>query len=117
MSDPDLAEYCRYEGARRGVAPEVVYREEMEARAWLAANPITNEELMRLAAASNPDPRLLEGDEECPFEPQRGDGPTTPPPESALVAELRADNARLREENRRLAESLAQVLPPVRGPL
>jgi hypothetical protein len=68
LFDTDLAEYCVYEGQRRGVPPETIYREEMEARAWLAANTPPNEELMRLADASSPDPRRLEGDEECPFE-------------------------------------------------
>ena len=66
-SDPEMAVYCQFEGSRRGVAPEVIYREEVAARAWLAANELTHEELTRLAAASDPNPRIIEGDEECPF--------------------------------------------------
>jgi len=64
---PDMRAYLRYESDRRGVDIATVYEEEMVSRRQFNKNPLTLDELKRLAATSNPDPRLLESDEECPF--------------------------------------------------
>ena len=67
MLDHDMLAYLRFEAARRGISPEEVYEEEAHADAIARGNALTAEELERLARISEPDSRLLEGDEECPF--------------------------------------------------
>jgi hypothetical protein len=63
----DMCEYLEYEAKRRGVSTDTVLAEEMAARKLFDEEPFTADELEALAATSNPHPRLLEGDEECPF--------------------------------------------------
>jgi hypothetical protein len=63
----DMRAYLEYEANRRGIDIELVYNEEKNAQKALDARPFTTEELRTLAAASTPDPRVLEGDEDYPF--------------------------------------------------
>jgi hypothetical protein len=65
--DPSLLEYLRYESTRRNISIEQAYREEMEGQERAKKNALTHDQLRKIAAKSTPDPRLLEGDEECPF--------------------------------------------------
>jgi hypothetical protein len=63
----EMRAYLEYEAARRGIDISSVYEEEMESQKRVNQHPLTPEELRLLVEKSNPDPRLLEGDEECPF--------------------------------------------------
>lgn len=63
----DMCEYLAYEAARRGVDATMVWAEEVQSRKLFDEEPFTVVELEALVKTSTPDPRLLEGDEECPF--------------------------------------------------
>ncbi|OHB70747.1 MAG: hypothetical protein A2V70_11780 [Planctomycetes bacterium RBG_13_63_9] len=65
--DEDMLAYLRFEAERRGISVEEVYDEEAQFGAIAQRNALTTEELKTLARISEPDARLLEGDEECPF--------------------------------------------------
>jgi hypothetical protein len=59
--------YLQYEAERRGIPIEDVYDEELEHQRLARGNAFSAEELAKLVASSKPNPRLLEGEEECPF--------------------------------------------------
>ena len=63
----DMRAYLEYEAKRRGIDIAVVYEEEIANRKLFNQEPFSINELKALATGSRPDPRLLEGDEECPF--------------------------------------------------
>ena len=65
--DPSLFAYLQYEAERRGITIREAYREEMEGQDRARREAFTPQELQRLVETSQPDPRLLDGDEECPF--------------------------------------------------
>ena len=65
--DGDMVAYLQYEANRRGVTIEEAYQEEISFQQKAEAQSLTPDELKALANASNPDPRLLQGDEEYPF--------------------------------------------------
>jgi len=67
--DPDLIACLQYEAQRRGITLQEAYREEMDGQERARRGAFTPEEFQRLIETSQPDPRLLEGDEECPFWP------------------------------------------------
>ncbi|MGW8255903.1 MAG: hypothetical protein ACWGMZ_00305 [Thermoguttaceae bacterium] len=67
IASPEFAAYLQAEAEQRECDIAIVYQEEMEAQKYIDDNPLTIEELDDLVATSNPNPRLLEGDEECPF--------------------------------------------------
>jgi hypothetical protein len=62
-----MEDYIEDEASRRGVAKSVVYKEELASQERARKQAFTRPELERLAAKSKPNPRLLEGDEDCPF--------------------------------------------------
>jgi hypothetical protein len=65
--DDDLIQYLKYEAERRRMTVEEIYQEEMACQQLAEKQAFTRAELKALAEASHPDPRLLEGEEECPF--------------------------------------------------
>ena len=64
---PDMVAYLQDESKRRGVSIYQVYQEEMEAEERARRGAFTQTELRELFENSQPNARLLEGDEECPF--------------------------------------------------
>lgn len=64
---PDMLEYLQDEACKRHISIEEAYREEMAGQARASQGALTSEELRKLAETTQPDERLLEGDEECPF--------------------------------------------------
>ncbi len=65
--DDDMMAYLRYEAMRRGISVEQAYRDEIFYQRKAKEETLSPEELKALVAATQPDPRLLQGDEECPF--------------------------------------------------
>ena len=65
--DNDILEYLTYEARRRGISIQEAYREEMEGQDRARREAFSKQELQQLTETSQPDKRLLEGDEDCPF--------------------------------------------------
>jgi len=67
MFPEGTAEHLRDEAKQRGLSLAEVYREELKYQTLSRERALTQEELKALALKSQPNLRLLEGDESCPF--------------------------------------------------